>query len=158
MDTNTLLQSITRITRERDKASLRKVLVRTLHDSLDVKGLVLLSVIRDTKDYLEESVESKPGSDALLEDQIAAEQKVKLYCDAIAELPPQCRRVFLLRKVQALSHRAIAQELGITPSAVEKQIALGAERCKKYIERRESLHSRETETNYSHQKRGPQGK
>ena len=72
-----------------------------------------------------------------LDEEIAADQKVQLFCDAIAELPLQCRRVFLMRKFQALSHKEIAKELGITTSAVEKQIALGTARCKKYVDSRE---------------------
>jgi len=94
---------------------------------------------RQLTDYLEEAVENDVDSTASLEDEVSAQQKVQLYCEAIAELPHQCRRVYLMRKVQALSHKAIAKELKITTSAVEKQIALGAERCKKYIESKERV-------------------
>ncbi len=90
-------------------------------------------------DYLEEAVDNDVDSSVTLEEEISAQQKVRLFCDAIAELPPQCRRVFLMRKVQALPHKAIAKELGISCSAVEKQIALGAERCKKYVEHKERV-------------------
>lgn len=40
----------------------------------------------------------------------------------IAELPPQCRRIFLLHKVQHLSHAEIAEQLGLSPRTVETQI------------------------------------
>lgn len=96
---------------------------------------------RQLTDYLEEARDQEPVRDSTLEEELAAEQKIRLFCDAIAELPPQCRRVFLMRKVQAMSHREIARELGITQSAVEKHIALGAERCKKYVENREQARS-----------------
>ncbi len=92
---------------------------------------------RQLTDYIEESTNPEPDPETTLEEEFAAEQKIRIFCDAIAELPPQCRRVFLMRKYQALSHKEIARELGITPSAVEKHIALGAERCKKYVENRE---------------------
>lgn len=92
---------------------------------------------RQLTDYIEESREDEICEDATLEEQVGADQKIRLFCDAIAELPPQCRRVFLMRKVQALSHKEIAQTLGISLSAVEKQIAIGVERCKKYVETRE---------------------
>ena len=40
----------------------------------------------------------------------------------ISELPAQCRRVFLLHKVQHLSHAEIAEQLGISPRTVETHI------------------------------------
>ncbi len=38
-------------------------------------------------------------------------------------LPPGCRQVLLLRKVELLSHREISERLGIAISTVEKQHA-----------------------------------
>lgn len=39
---------------------------------------------------------------------------------ALDELPPKCREVFLLARVQGLSHREIAEQLGVSISLVEK--------------------------------------
>ena len=89
---------------------------------------------RKLTDYLEDALEDTAGATDILEDEVAAQQKVSFFFDAIAGLPPQCRRVFLMRKVQGMPHKAIAQELGIGTSAVEKHIAIGTERCKRYIE------------------------
>ena len=94
---------------------------------------------RKLTDYLEDALEDQAGTTDLLEDDVAAQQKVSLFFDAIAELPPQCRRVFLMRKVQGMPHKAISQSLGIGASAVEKHIAIGTERCKRYIENREGV-------------------
>lgn len=96
---------------------------------------------RKLTDYLEEALEDGAGTTDLLEDECTAQQKITLYFDAIAELPPQCRRVFLMRKVQGMPHKAIAVSLGIGASAVEKHIAIGTERCKRYIENREGINS-----------------
>ena len=52
-----------------------------------------------------------------------ARQELTLLETAIAELPPGCRAVLLLRKVELLSHREIADRLGIAISTVEKQHA-----------------------------------
>ncbi|MBI5380482.1 MAG: sigma-70 family RNA polymerase sigma factor [Opitutae bacterium] len=52
-----------------------------------------------------------------------ARQELALLETAIAELPEGCRTVLLLRKVELLSHREIADRLGITVSTVEKQHA-----------------------------------
>jgi RNA polymerase sigma-70 factor, ECF subfamily len=42
---------------------------------------------------------------------------------AINELPPRCREVFLLSRIQELSYREIAEKLSITESTVNTQIS-----------------------------------
>ncbi len=56
-------------------------------------------------------------------EQVMARQEWHLVQEAIADLPPGCRTVLLLRKVELLSHREIADRLGIAISTVEKQHA-----------------------------------
>ncbi len=55
--------------------------------------------------------------------QVMARQELGLLEAALAELPEGCRSVLLLRKVELLSHREIADRLGIAVSTVEKQHA-----------------------------------
>lgn len=55
--------------------------------------------------------------------QVIARQEWAQLEQAIANLPPGCRNVLLLRKLELLSHQAIAERLGITISTVEKQHA-----------------------------------
>ncbi|MBI2497025.1 MAG: RNA polymerase sigma factor [Opitutae bacterium] len=55
--------------------------------------------------------------------QVMARQELRQLEDAIAGLPAGCRAVLLLRKVDLLSHREIADRLGIAVSTVEKQHA-----------------------------------
>ncbi|HLP08806.1 MAG TPA: RNA polymerase sigma factor [Opitutaceae bacterium] len=50
-------------------------------------------------------------------------QELDLLEHAIAELPAGCRSVLRLRHHEQLSHRAIAERLGIAVSTVEKQHA-----------------------------------
>lgn len=45
--------------------------------------------------------------------------------DLIARLPERCRRIVQLRKIEGWSQRRIAEHLGTTEKAVEKQIWLG---------------------------------
>jgi hypothetical protein len=45
-----------------------------------------------------------------------------------------------------MPHKAISQSLGIGASAVEKHIAIGTERCKRYIENHEGGHNPEGST------------
>jgi len=54
---------------------------------------------------------------------VMARQELGQLQAAIGRLPPGCRAVLLLRKVELLSHREIADRLGIAVSTVEKQHA-----------------------------------
>lgn len=49
----------------------------------------------------------------------------------IATLPERCRRVVEMRKIEGLSQRAIAETLGMTEKAVEKQVWLGVRAIRK---------------------------
>lgn len=55
--------------------------------------------------------------------QVMARQELRQLEAAIAALPPGCRAVLLLRKLELLSHQEIADRLGIAVSTVEKQHA-----------------------------------
>lgn len=68
---------------------------------------------------LETTASTTPG----VQQQVMARQELTLLEQAIAELPEGCRAVLLLRKVELLSHREIADRLGIAVSTVEKQHA-----------------------------------
>src|SRR5690606_17962432 len=62
---------------------------------------------RRLTDYLEEVTGLEQAETSLLEDEVIAEQKVQMFLNAIADLPPQCRKVFIMRKVMGLSHKSI---------------------------------------------------
>jgi RNA polymerase sigma-70 factor (ECF subfamily) len=49
-------------------------------------------------------------------------ERLARLASAIAGLPPQCRRVFTLHKLQGLTHAEVAASLGISRSAVEKHM------------------------------------
>jgi RNA polymerase sigma-70 factor (ECF subfamily) len=68
---------------------------------------------------LETTASSSPG----VAQQVMARQELRLLQEAIANLPEGCRTVLLLRKVELLSHKEIAERLGIAVSTVEKQHA-----------------------------------
>ena len=69
-------------------------------------------------------------------DQLAAKQEFEIFCEAVQQLPAQCRRVFVLRKVYGYSQKEIAQALDIGESTVEKHIAYGIKRCSAFIAER----------------------
>lgn len=93
---------------------------------------------RQLTDYLEESVdESVLGRVDSIEEDLMAQQKLQQCCNAIADLPDQCRRVFLMRKVHALSHKQIAEQLNISVRTVEKHLAKGVDRYTDYLKNEE---------------------
>jgi RNA polymerase sigma factor (sigma-70 family) len=57
--------------------------------------------------------------------EVEGRQELRLLAEAIAQLPPRCRAVFVARKVQGLSQRETAQHLGMAESTVEKHMAAG---------------------------------
>jgi RNA polymerase sigma-70 factor (ECF subfamily) len=71
--------------------------------------------------------EARPDNTAAAQPGVAQEvmarQELRDLEQAIAQLPEGCRTVLLLRKIDLLSHREIAQRLGIAISTVEKQHA-----------------------------------
>lgn len=62
-------------------------------------------------------------------DRVDAERDLARFCSSLRELPPQCRRAFVLRKVYGYSQAEIAREMGIAESTVEKHIAHGMRHC-----------------------------
>lgn len=50
--------------------------------------------------------------------------KMDIMMEAMETLPPQCRRVFKLRKIHGLSQKKIAAQLKISTSTVERHITI----------------------------------
>jgi RNA polymerase sigma-70 factor (ECF subfamily) len=65
-----------------------------------------------------------------LETEFESKERFLGFCRAVRGLPPQCRRVFVLRKVYGLTQQEIASYLGISESTVEKHVAKGLLMCK----------------------------
>jgi len=64
---------------------------------------------------------------------VAAKEEFELFCKAVRQLPLQCRRVFVLKKVYGYSQKEIADDLQISESTVEKHIAFGIKRCSYFM-------------------------
>lgn len=81
------------------------------------------------------SPEDTPSAhEAPLDAQIDADRRFLAFCRAVATLPEQCRRAFILRKIYGLSQQEIARELGIAESTVEKHIARGLLLCRERLD------------------------
>ncbi|HRE83122.1 MAG TPA: sigma-70 family RNA polymerase sigma factor [Opitutaceae bacterium] len=64
---------------------------------------------------------------------LSREQELELLADAIRALPERCREIVRLRRLEGLSHREIADRLGIREATVNAQLAIGLIRCRKYL-------------------------
>lgn len=71
----------------------------------------------------------------VIDDRPSAEQELEIRRRfdqlnvVVGALPPQCRRVLVMRKVFGLSHKEIAGRLDISVRTVEKHLAKALERC-----------------------------
>ncbi|WP_454104310.1 RNA polymerase sigma factor [Methylorubrum extorquens] len=68
---------------------------------------------------------------ALPERQTIARQELKRLAAAIDALPPRCREVFLLSRLDGLANGEIAQRLGISRNMVEKHIIKALLHCRR---------------------------
>ena len=103
------------------------------------KNVALYEIRKKRKNhvgYLEDS-----GGVELLEDteqpgageQIDGRRKLVILAKAVATLPPQCRRAFLMRRVEGLRYKQIANRMNISVSAVEKHVTNAVIKCNEYL-------------------------
>lgn len=64
------------------------------------------------------------------------EEEIAAYVET---LPPQCKRIFLLSRTYGLKNKEIADQLGISIKAVEKQITKAISGLKEHLEKKDLL-------------------
>jgi RNA polymerase sigma factor (sigma-70 family) len=101
------------------KPFLFQVARNLIIDRLRQQNVVSLEAIADF-DWLNVS-DDKPSSEAY----VAARQELRLLQAALDTLPPRCREVVILRKVEELSQKEVAKRLNITVETVENHVANG---------------------------------
>jgi RNA polymerase sigma-70 factor (ECF subfamily) len=77
---------------------------------------------------------------------VAGARELQRVEQLIEKLPPKCRQIFVLRRIHGVSQREIAQMLGITQAAVEKQATRGLRLIMKGMERDDNLETSVGET------------
>jgi len=60
-----------------------------------------------------------------VESHVTARQQLRLLQQALDELPPRCRQIVVMRKVEGLSQKEVAARMGIAVDTVENQVAKG---------------------------------
>ncbi|HEY5238686.1 MAG TPA: RNA polymerase sigma factor [Rhizomicrobium sp.] len=66
-------------------------------------------------------VKDEPGTDRW----VIAREELRRLEEALTRLTPRCRQAFVLRKIEGLSQREIAQRMGISEKTVERHISDG---------------------------------
>jgi RNA polymerase sigma factor (sigma-70 family) len=101
------------------KPFLFQVVRNLIIDRLRQKSVVSIETIADFE------LLNVTNDDPSPEHQVEARQQIRLLQLALDELPPRCREVIILRKVEGLSQREVAQRMGITEATVERHVANG---------------------------------
>lgn len=96
-------------------------------------------ISRDSVDTLDGSCILNGAGDTV--EIVNTHQEFALALDAIEDLPPRCREIVVLRAVNGLSHREIAQKLGLSEQTVRVQVARGMKKCAEFL-RQLGVHGR----------------
>lgn len=97
------------------------------------RNLALSELSRRSKQIFESIEDARSleliSDEASSEEHLIGKQKLEIFNAAVASLPPQCRRAFLLCKVFGLSYKDIARAMNISVSTVEKHMITALKRC-----------------------------
>lgn len=103
------------------------------------KNLILSEYRRSSyklTDYIEDLEDHEEPLDiSNLENDIDAQHTLGLFCEGLASLPEQCRRIVVMRKVYGLSIKEICERLDMPSSTINWNIAKGMIHCDNLIEK-----------------------
>jgi RNA polymerase sigma factor (sigma-70 family) len=91
---------------------------------------------RSETDYIEDLSGSQVFEDdrsGSVEALIDGRRKLFVLSQALARLPQECQRVFLMRKVEGLRIKQIATRLNVSVSTVEKRLAKALLLCNRHL-------------------------
>ncbi|MEP1384696.1 MAG: RNA polymerase sigma factor [Paraglaciecola sp.] len=86
---------------------------------------------RSLIDFIEDYVPEEYSQDESysLDELEVIDDRMNLFREALHQLPEQCQKVFVLKKVYGYSHKEISEQLGISISTIDKHIGNGLKRC-----------------------------
>ena len=113
------------------KAYIYRVARNLAFETLKKKSNQLTNYIEDSCD------QSLLNSGENIENNMVVTEKFDRVKAAIADMPPQCQRVFIMHKVYGFKYREISQQLGISVSTVEKHIITGLKKCRQSVRHQE---------------------
>ncbi|WP_438480502.1 RNA polymerase sigma factor [Oleiharenicola lentus] len=103
------------------------------HLALDLLRRNRVVTVEDLRDLPAESVmEDRPDAAQIL----SYHEKISFVAAALAELPPRCREIFVLRKFKGVSQKELAAQFSISERTVESQITRGMRLLDKKLRQR----------------------
>lgn len=94
-----------------------------IRKQLDAETRSILLFVEDLAS--EEPINPEPDQETIADDR----NRMLRFMRSVSRLPPQCQRVFVMKKVYGYSHREISRKLGIAISTIEKHVATAMKRC-----------------------------
>lgn len=95
-----------------------------LHTAVRYKVLTYIKSANNRKVFIEPGeLEDLVGVD-ILNDQLHKKDVEKLLEEGVSLLPPRCKEVFILSRFEHLSHKEIAERMGISVKTVEAQMTI----------------------------------
>lgn len=116
---------------DRARGSVRSWLLSVVHKrALDARRLRL----SDSRNASDAQTQPRPAAPELTETEVQRGDGVRYARQALEELPPRQRQVIELAYFDGLTHRQIAQVLGLPVDAVKGLMRLGLQRLRAVIE------------------------
>ena len=79
---------------------------------------------------------SLPSNEPTPEDVAQLEEKLRVLVGAVEELPPKCRRAFVLFKFEFLEYKEVADRMNLTESMIRKYVLRGMRHCRLRLDER----------------------
>jgi RNA polymerase sigma-70 factor (ECF subfamily) len=77
-----------------------------------------------------------------VQDQLDQSERLDALVEAVDTLPPRCREVMILRYLEGLSYREIANHLNLSPETVKVHLVKGVRDCIRHFHQRGILGER----------------
>lgn len=129
-------ESLTRVLRARDNGPIHsaRALLFTTARNLALDAVRRQHVVRF--EPISDDTPSAALADAVdVVETVSKQQELELLTKAIQSLPERCRQILTLRTAYGLSQKQIADQLGVSLSTIEKQMAQGIHLCAEYFAR-----------------------
>lgn len=108
--------------------SIKSYLYKSVYNECINQYKKIQSVTALERKYIE-------GLDSIVEDknEAALEKLIILVKEAIQELPPKCKEVFLLSKREGLTNLEISEYLNLSKNTIERQMSIAFSRIRKSV-------------------------
>lgn len=129
------------IIRFEEPEAVKSYLFKSVYNrSINILKSDVLAVVRSLDEVDEEQLDKQIRSQLSDQEQSLLLKELENEIAAFVEtLPSQCKKIFILSRTHELKNREIAEQLGITTKAVEKQITKALSELKKHLLKKDLL-------------------